>query len=323
MIDNAIIVEIDFPNEIDVDLGEAKFITAPAKQVPQATPEIHISESGLITASATQEEGMVLAGTKSAEFQMPTKISAIIEPSKETQVAIRKGEYAVGDISVNPISDEYIKPSGTIEITENNKEYDVANFEKANVNISGSQENKFAQLVDGSITEVTEADLQGTTKINSYGFYRCTALIEVNIPNNITSIGDNAFNGCTKLTNITISDTVTSIQAQTFNGCAAITSVTIPNSVTKIYSHAFNGCRALKNVIISKKIADILTNAFNNCINLEKVKIYAVNPPRIATNTFQAAPATCRFEVPASSVEAYKSATNWSTYADQIFAIEE
>lgn len=103
MIDNTIIVEIDMPNEIDVDLGDAKFITAPEKQVPQAVPQIDVDNNGLITATSVQEAGSVRAGTTKSIYQLAVEQGKTISPSGESQVAIEKGRFAVGDIVVSPL----------------------------------------------------------------------------------------------------------------------------------------------------------------------------------------------------------------------------
>jgi hypothetical protein len=42
----------------------------------------------------------------------------------------------------------------------------------------------------------------------------------------------------------------------------------------------------------------------------------------LGTNVFQNNPTAQQIKVPADSVENYKAATNWSTYADKISAIE-
>ena len=64
--------------------------------VAQATPTITVSESGLITASATQDAGLVSAGTKQATKQLPTKEAFAYVPTTETQT-IEAGHYLAGD----------------------------------------------------------------------------------------------------------------------------------------------------------------------------------------------------------------------------------
>lgn len=64
----------------------------------------------------------------------------------------------------------------------------------------------------------------------------------VNIPNNVTCIGNGAFSGCSRLTSINIPNSVTIIGNNAFSDCSGLTSIDIPNSVTSIEHGAFSGC---------------------------------------------------------------------------------
>ena len=61
----------------------------------QATPSIRVNSSGLITASSTQSEGYVAAGTTSTTKQLTTKAAATITPSTTDQT-IASGKYLTG-----------------------------------------------------------------------------------------------------------------------------------------------------------------------------------------------------------------------------------
>lgn len=61
----------------------------------QATPSISVSSSGLITASATQSEGYVSSGTKSATKQLTIKSATTITPGTADQT-IASGTYLTG-----------------------------------------------------------------------------------------------------------------------------------------------------------------------------------------------------------------------------------
>ena len=113
-----------------------------------------------------------------------------------------------------------------------------------------------------------------------------------------TSIAQLVFDSCTSLTSVNIPNSVTTIGDNAFRGCNGLTSVTIPNSVTVIGNYAFSGCRGLTSVTIQATIPPTLggTSVFNNTNN-------------------------CPIYVPAESVDAYKTATNWSSLADRIQAI--
>ena len=170
----------------------------------------------------------------------------------------------------------------------------------AALNSGGEEEDKYATFkarVDGSLTEVTAEMLQGITSIVDNAFYYCTSLASITIPNSVTSIGDSAFKYCTSLASVTIPNSVTSIGWNSFGSCSSLTSVEIPNSVTKIE-----------------------TNGFYNCQSLASVTVKATTPPTLGAGVFSNN-SNLVIYVPAESVDAYKAATNWSTYADKIQAI--
>ena len=73
-------------------------------------------------------------------------------------------------------------------------------------------------------------------------FINDTEVIDLVIPESVTSISASAFSGCSGLTSVTIPESVTSIGASAFSGCSGLTSVTIPESVTSIGASAFLIC---------------------------------------------------------------------------------
>ena len=82
--------------------------------------------------------------------------------------------------------------------------------------------------------------------IGASAFAYCYGLENVQIGNNVTTLGRSAFWYC-GLKSITIPDNVTSIGSQAFGDCGALESITIGNGVTSIGDNAFKGCR-LKNI---------------------------------------------------------------------------
>lgn len=112
---------------------------------------------------------------------------------------------------------------------------------------------------------------------------------------------------------------ITAIDGWAFQDCTNLTSIEIPSSVTSIGDGAFYGCSALTSIEIPSSVTSIKRSAFHGCTNLTTVTILATTPPTIQSTTFDDIVQT--FYVPAESVEAYKTATNWANYADKIFAI--
>ena len=66
---------------------------------------------------------------------------------------------------------------------------------------------KFAQLVGGSLSEVTEEDLEGISTISNNAFSNCGALKQIVIPDSITKIGLYAFDWCAELERVYLPET--------------------------------------------------------------------------------------------------------------------
>ena len=108
-------------------------------------------------------------------------------------------------------------------------------------------------------------------KIGKAAFSYCTNLINIEIPNSVTSIGDYAFYECDSLTSIIIPNTVRSIGDYAFESCSNLTSIEIGDSVTSIGDYAFSDCRRLTSIEIPNSVTSIGEYVFSYCISLENV----------------------------------------------------
>ncbi len=100
-----------------------------------------------------------------------------------------------------------------------------------------------------------------------YGDYD---LMNVMIPNSVTSIGDKAF-ASSSLTAVTIPDSVLNIGDEAFTHCSSLTSVSIGNSVTEIGKSAFYQCAKLKDLKMGNSVKNIGRSAFDSCESLTSV----------------------------------------------------
>jgi hypothetical protein len=86
---------------------------------------------------------------------------------------------------------------------------------------------------------------KAVTSVAFSGFFKCSTLIEIVIPDGIISIGGVAFADCHNLATVTILGSITTIGASAFANCSSLTKIVIPDSVTTIGSSAFYNCSSL------------------------------------------------------------------------------
>ena len=114
--------------------------------------------------------------------------------------------------------------------------------------------------------------IEGVTSIGDGAFVRCRNLVNIEIPNSVTIIGNSAFSGC-RMTDFKIPNGVTSIEEYAFFYCQDLANIEIPSSVKSIGTDAFASCKNLKKVKISNGITSIGDNAFANCPSLTEIVI--------------------------------------------------
>ena len=253
-----------------------------------------------------------------------------------------------------------ITSNGTVVVTPD----EGMTLSSVTVNTSVAAQSIFPQVIDGTVTEITAADLQGATKIlyysfyssnitsieipdgvtliGTYAFYDCSSLTSITIPDGVTVIGKSAFNGCSNLPSITLPNSITTIANNTFQGCDKLESIEIPDSVTSIGAYAFEGCDSLTLITIPDSVTSIGAYAFMGCdsltlitipdsvtsigdyalrigsaTNKATITIMSTTPPPISSSIFNASYLN-QIIVPAGTGDTYKSATNWSNFADYI-----
>ena len=267
-------------------------------------------------------------------------------------------DYATATVNV-PIPQGYIQPTGNISITANANNIDVAQYATASVNVPSNDDYGHVVYATFDVTsnntpinvtfnpsaftkielngqEITldgykydfgargtytlKYTLESTTTIPQKAFGWCYELRNIsNIPSTITSIDTSAFFGC-KFADFIIPYGVTSIGDNAFSSCSDLKTINIPNSVTSIGSSAFMTCNNLSTVVIGTGVTSIGTQAFYSCNGLRCMIINATTPPALGSNSISNN-TNLKILVPAASVDTYKAASGWSTYASKIEAI--
>ena len=194
-------------------------------------------------------------------------------------------------------------------------------------------------VIPNSVTEIGSSAFSGCSgftgsltipnsviTIGSSAFSGCSGLTGgLVIPNSVTTIGEEAFRNCLRLNGgLVIPNSVTEIGYATFYGCSGFRGgLVIPNSVTTIGDYAFYGCSGfIGSLTIPNSVTTIGDYAFYGCYRLAEAIMYNSDPPSLGGNTFSSISflnTNYPIYVPYESLNAYKTATNWSNYEARLF----
>ena len=153
---------------------------------------------------------------------------------------------------------------------------------------------------------LTTVSFPACTNISSHAFVNCSNLITAYFPA-CTNIREYAFNYCGKLTMADF-PVCTSIGGYAFGDCSSLTKAYF-SSCANIGSNALIRCYCLSELLL--KTSSVCTLAHSNAFSSTPFAGYS--------SYFSGTP---HIYVPASLVDAYKSATNWVYFSSYIAAIE-
>lgn len=161
----------------------------------------------------------------------------------------------------------------------------------------------------------------------------------------ITMIGSSIFRDCPYITSISCAN-VTSVAARAMYSCSRLKTVNLPN-VTHFSDYAIYSCGSITSVYLPKlettasqamarmsdikkielpAIKTISSTCFDRCSALTALILPGSTVATLQGTAFTNTPIASGdgyIYVPSALVEEYKATTNWSTYADQIRAIED
>lgn len=269
-----------------------------------------------------------------------------VTPTKAAQtVTPDVGFDGLSKVEVGAISEEYIIPSGTVSITENGT-HDVREAASVEVNVAsgggGGEEEQFDAFVDGSVVNFSNSRVKA---VRENAFAGCNNLETVDLPN-VTNIGKNAFIRKSKLREINIPKCV-SIEANAFQYSSKLSVALDLPLLENLGSACFQGTPITK--AIMPKVKSGTTYSFYDCTylsivdidggeglnvgfmsNATSLKAFVIRSSTMAENKSSSSfnnsgitKKTGYIYVPRNLVDAYKVATNWSTYASQFRALED
>lgn len=191
------------------------------------------------------------------------------------------------------------------------------------------------------------------SSFGDYAFTSCHNLKGLVCPPSITQLGRQAFYECYKLKDIVLPKELLEIPSTAFFQNYYLELLSIPDNVTTLGPSALEGCYSLTQIVIPSKCKTIKATAFNSCLSLRTLyfsngnytiqssisytspffKIDFSKVTSIPTMTSQNAfgsigtttsfPEMAKIYVPDSLYDDWIVATNWTTYANQIYKASE
>ena len=327
-----------FSSSVPVDKQEVT-ITIEGKQ---KSFSVHISpvrvENGVLTE--------ILKGYN--EIILPNSVKSIpkdaFRNSQIAKVVLNEGLKSIGDMAFfNSTVQEIVFPS-TLEQLKEDIFYYCYNLKKADLSKTKITKLPASTFVYAGIEEVL---LPVTLKeIGSQAFLKTSQLKTIEIPENVSTIGQEAFresgittvklpNGvtniasrafyyCPELTEVITYGTMSNddpnamIHAYCLEGCPKLTRFEIPKSIRILGQGLLGGNRKVTQLTIPANVTQINFSAFNNT-GIKEVKVEGTTPPQVLERVWYGFPDDITIiRVPAESVDKYKNANGWKDYTNKI-----
>lgn len=196
-----------------------------------------------------------------------------------------------------------------------------------NVKYLGNSNNSYTLLcgvVDKTLTEYSIED--GCKFISGKAFQSCSSWAgDITIPDSVVDLGSYAFAGCSSLTKLTIGNNVKTQSYSegglhyAFQNCTSLKEAVIGDGVNYL-NYTFYGCKSLSDVTIGSGIKSIANYTFYNCSALKTITIKATTPPTLSGMSGMSTLTT--IYIPAGTLNAYQTATNWSSFASKFVEME-
>ena len=274
----------------------------------------------------------------------------LVETYTTNGVKTITGEFNGGEITVDVPNDGWDQKNlteGTYIITnlDNSASFVVSYAFQNNKNIQ-TVNLPYATTVGSyafqDCPSLSQVNLPMCSRIHQYAFSYCRSLSQVNLPmcshidyavfGNCYSlsqislpvcrhIGMKAFQGCHSLSQVNL-PMCSEIDDFTFGYCYSLTQISIP-LCEYIGNGAFQDCSSLSQVNLPM-CSHIGDREFYNCSSFSIITIGYSGVCGLPYDVFNGTPieyGTGSIYVPASLVDAYKSAENWEYFSNQIFSI--
>ena len=99
------------------------------------------------------------------------------------------------------------------------------------------------------------------------------AIVTIQIPSTVTSIGYASFANLPNLKSVKIPTSVKTFGTSLFAECTSLESFTIPTAMKEVPNEIFGGCTSLSKVTFHSKVTALGSSAFSGCTSLKKITL--------------------------------------------------
>ena len=245
-------------------------------------------------------------------FQYCTSLQSVVIPSGVTSIGTYAFQYCTSLQSV-------VIPSGVTSIG-NNAFQNCTSLQSVVIpsGVTSIGTYAFQNCMNATFT----ADLSDTPPANGY-FSGCERLTGAITLNSTADLGNDAFNksGISSIYAMS-ARTVHTSGAAPLEACPNLVRAELPN-VTELGRTTLYNNPKLAVVVLGENLTSIGNMTMALCPVLSKVVVKATVPPTVSSDAFKQTTIQTGLYVPDASVEVYKTATNWSAFADIIKPLSE
>ena len=202
----------------------------------------------------------------------------IYYPSEKTVSNYQLPEFATGVYSHSFVKQKYLKTLYIGKCKDYSEE-----LGRIRCNIVPDSSNEYHQLVDGMILSKDGKTLQqipstlkgcvvvpaGVKTIATYAAER-TNMTKLILPESVETISGGSFWYSYKLKEVDMPENLTFLGDSVFQGCTALESIRIPCGIEEIYYNTFQDC-PLKSIVLPNSIKRLEWQAFSNCTEIKEV----------------------------------------------------
>lgn len=138
-------------------------------------------------------------------------------------------------------------------------------------------------------------------------------------PASTTTLMAGLLQNCYLIEKVTIAGART-IATSFMNNCYGVADIILPEGLTTIEESGLANTACAYRVSVPSTCRTIGKNAFDNC-GATVYEFHSTTPPTLGVDAFINTVSTSKFYVPSGSLNAYKTAANWSAYADRFVGV--